>query len=470
MERVFKWFTKEGGDPRANIYTDWFARYFDPKDFDGVDRLFMCFLKYCSKLSVVPRKEFLTSYLKVDGKRDIKKYNVRTDTMTSLDYRESSQLEEAYQIISGAAQSAYDSYVQVDLTDRDFKIDIYDFMSEKRSDRIQQVMMEAYPRLTDGSNIGEVSTDLRNNLAELDEIYDTNKIKDIDYTTSNEDESGEMHFLAKTGIPCIDGDIGGIYTTLIYTFNGQPGGGKSRFVFVHFIYKVLTEAKKDVLLYELELSKGQVRNILIAYHITRVYGGRIKIPDSLMNKKQEMTDEQRQIYESAKIDLFESGNYGKLYIKEELVVERYRDEAISVIKASNNMGLIAIDYMGLAESQPESKWDRQKDGYEIITDAYIITRKILKTADIAAVCINQYNDKGIEAAYAGKPIRSGHVQGGHIVQRHTDYDLSMTFTEEQELAKVRMLSVSKRRGTAGFKNVMFSTDLSVSIFRQELSG
>jgi KaiC/GvpD/RAD55 family RecA-like ATPase len=468
MERVFKWFTREGGDPKANIYTDWFARYFEPKDFDGIDRILMCYLKYCAKLSVTPRKEILSAYLKVDGKHDIKEYNVRTDTMTSLDYRESSQLEEAYQIISGAAQSTFDNYCSVDLTDREFKVDMYDFMTEKRSDRIQQVMMEAYPRLSDGSDISDVSADLRNSLAELDDVYDTNKIKDVDYTTEGS-EGSEMHFLCKTGIPAIDGDIGGIYTRLIYTFNGQPGSGKSRFVSSHFVYRVLTEAKKDVLLYALELSQDQVRNMLIAYHITRVYGGRIKIPDSLMNKREEMTDEQRQIYESAKIDLFESGNYGKLYIKEELIVERFRDEVMSVIKASGNMGLIAVDYAGIAESQPESKWDKKLDGYEIITQVYINVRKILKAVDVSSVIVNQYNDKGIDAAYAGKPIRSGYVQGGHIVQRHTDYDLSMTFTEEQELAKVRMLSVSKRRGSAGFSNVMLSTDLSVSIFRQELS-
>lgn len=467
MERVFKWFTREGGDPRANIYTDWFARYFEPKDFDGVDRLLVCFLKYCSKLSVTPRKDILSAYLKVDGKQDIKKYNVRTDTMASLDYRESSQLEEAYQIISGAAQSTFDVYCSVDLTDREFKVDLYDFMSEKRSDRIQQVMMDAYPRLSDGSNIDEVSADLRNSLAELDEVYDTNKIKDVDYTTDGE-ELSEMHFLCKTGIPCIDFDIGGIYTRLIVTLNGQPGSGKTRFVSANYIYQVLTVAKKDVLLYALELTPGQMKNMLIAYHIIRVYGGRIKIPDSLMNKKDEMTDEQRQIYESAKIDLFESGKYGKLFIKEELVVERYRDEAMAIIKKSGNMGLIVVDYAGIAESEPESKWDKKLDNYEIITQVYIITRKILKTVDISSVILNQYNDKGVDAAYAGKPIRSGYVQGGHIVQRHTDYDLSMTFTEEQELAKVRMLSVSKRRGSAGFSNVMFSTDLSVSIFRQEL--
>ena len=469
MEHIFKWLTKEGGDPQADIYVAWFARQFEPKDFDGIDRLLVCYLLYCAKLSVTPRRQILNAYLKVDGKRDMKKYNVRTETMTTLDYNESSQLEEAYQIISNSAIAAYDSYCTVDLTGREFKVDMYEFMSSRRSDMISQTMMEAYPRLTDGSDINEVSASLRNSLAELDNVYDTNKIKDIDFTTSGEEEN-EMHFLCYTGIPCVDGDLGGIYTRLIITINGQPGSGKSRLANIHGIYQMMTVAKKDVLLYSLELTPDQVKNMLIAYHIVKVYGGRIKLPDSLMNKKKEMTDEQRQIYESAKIDLFESGNYGRLFIKEELVIERYRDEVMGVVKASGNLGLLLVDYAGIAESIPEDKWAKNLDQYEIITQVYTITRKILKSVDIAAIILNQYNDKGIDAAYAGKPIRSGYVQGGHIVQRHTDYDISMTFTEEQRLANVRMLSVSKGRGSAGFSNVMFSVDLAVSIFKQELSS
>ena len=87
---------------------------------------------------------------------------------------------------------------------------------------------------------------------------------------------------------------------------------------------------------------------------------------------------------------------------------------------------------------------------------------------MAAVCINQYNDEGINAAYAGKTIRPGHVQGGHIANRHTDYDLSMTYTEEQKLANLRTLANTKPRGSGGFKPVQLKTDLSISMFRQEV--
>ena len=469
MKRVFKWLTVEGGDPKASIYADWFSRMFQPKDFLGINKLMMSFIIYCSKLSIAPKRLFLEAYLRVDGKEDVKKYNVKTDTMTAYDYSEISQLEEAYRVISGLALTTYDDYTSVDLTDREFKVDVYEFMVKMKSELIADALMKTYPRLTDGSNITDVSADLRSELSSLDNIYDLTKIKDVDFISEDSDDDDEMTFLAKTGLPCVDGDIGGIYTRLMYTLTSQPKGGKTRMACIHWIYPILVYAKRDVILYECELTKSQIKNILIAYHITRLYGGRIKIPDSVMNKKKEMTAEQLQIYESAKIDLFESGKYGVLHIKEELVVEKLRDEVMGMAKASGSLGLLVHDYMGLAESEPASRWDKIREKYEIITQAYEITRKLIKRLDIAALCINQYNDKGIDAAYAGKPIRSGYVQGGHIVTRHTDYDMHLTFTEEQWLARVRSFSANSVRGALGFNNVELSTDLSVSIFRQELT-
>lgn len=466
MNKIFKWFTYEGSSMESRVYAKWFANAIDIADFTGIDKVLACFIKYCGNLGVTPKKEYLSTYLEIDGKTDVKKYNIKLDTMDSYDYTQRSQLEAAMTIIVDAANTAYDEYIKEDLEGKNFKIELDAFMKKMKTEAIRKLMIDAYTKLDDGTQLDDIGSSVKVKLAAIDEEFNPDKIKDIDYA-ADDSEEGELHFLCPTGLPCVDGDLGGVYTRLIVTLNAQPGGGKTRMALVHWVYKVLTEAKKDVLFYETELTEMQVKNILIAHHIVKVFGGKIKIPDSLMNKKKELSPEQLSVYESAKIDLFESGKYGRLIIKEQCVVERYEEEAELAI-ATNNIGLIGIDYMGLCESIPDSKYAKSKEQYDIITEAYVITRRLLKKHDISAICINQYNDKGIEAAYAGRPIRSGYVQGGHIVQRHTDYDLSMTFTEEQELANVRTLSVSKRRGTAGFKNVLFSCDLSVSLFKQEL--
>lgn len=465
MESIFKWLTKEWSGERSRIYSSWFSRRLTVKDFSGIDAVLFCFLQYCFKLNVEPCRNYLTAYLKVDCKQDIKKYNIHLPNLESLNYEDASGIEQAYQEIQVAAVQAYDSYQEVDLTDHDFKVDMYEFLKEQKSRAISQIMLDSYPKLTDGSDITEVSMTVRNRLAEVDEEYDTSKISEIDFDDSSEEHN---EFICMTNIPCIDDDIGGIFTRYIYTLNAQPGSGKTKFSCVHFAYQVMVKAKKDVIYYENEMSESEIRNILISYHITRVYGGKVKLPATNMNKYDSLSEEQKHIYQAAKIDLFESGKYGKLLFKEGCIVEDIEDECYNIVRNSENgVALLVIDYMGLCESKPsDSRWAKRKEQFEIITDAYVATRHIVRSCNIAALCLNQFNDKGIEAAYAAKTIRPGFVQGGHIVQRHTDYDLSMTFTEEQKQANVRELSVTKTRSTEGFSNVAFRVDLSCGIFTQ----
>lgn len=470
MKKIFKWFTVEGGSGLADSYVHWFTSIFKPDDFSGIDRLLFCFIRYCATLGVIPKSQFLDSYLTVDGKSDVKKYNIKTDTMSTYDYKQVSQLNEAFTIIVQQAKTTFVDYMNEDLTDRDFKIDVYTFMTKRRSAALQDVLMNIYPKLTDGSDMDDITNDLMSSVADIQDSYDTSKISDIDFAPSTGVHGNQDNeYVCNTGIPAIDGDIGGIYTRLIYTFNAQPKSGKTRFALSSWVYPVLMSGK-DVIFYEAELTKSQVENILIAYHITRLYRGRIKIPDSLINKYKDLSDEQKQIYESARIDLFESGRYGKFYFRKPFVVEKFRDEIVSINRASNNnVRLVVCDYMGLAQSEPGDKWERRKEEYQIISDAYKSIGNLRDVMNSAFLCINQYNDKGIDAAYAGKEIRPGMVQGGHIVQRHTDYDLNMTYTEEQYLAGVRSLSAGFVRGAAGFSGALLSVDLSVSIFKQELT-
>ena len=470
MRKIFKWFTTEGGSELASAYTHWFASNFKPNDFNGIDKLLFCFIRYCSNLGVVPKSAFLDAYLKVDGKNDVKKYNIKTDTMQTYDYKQVSQLNEALTIIAQLAKTTYADYISEDLSDRDFKVDVYGYMADKRSQSLQQALMETYPKLSDGSDMNDVTADLMATVSDIQNEYDTSKINDIDFAPSTGARNEQdLEYICDTGIPAIDNDIGGIYTRLIYTFNAQPKSGKTRFALANWAYPVMMSGK-DVIFYEAELTRSQVENILVAYHITRLYRGRIKIPDSVMNKYKTMTDEQKQIYESARIDLFESGRYGNFYFRKPFVVEKFKEEILAMNRASERgIGLIVLDYMGLAKSEPLDKWERRKEEYQIITDGYKAVGELRDVMNVAFLCINQFNDKGIDAAYAGKEIRPGMVQGGHIVQRHTDYDMNMTYTEEQYLAGVRSLGAGFVRGAAGFSGALLGIDLSVSIFKQQLA-
>ena len=352
--------------------------------------------------------------------------------------------------------------MQEDLTERSFKLDMYAYMSEIKAVKITEAINSIASDLSNRLDIDNVSDTLKSKLTRIEETYNIDSLEELDAIQSSDGEL-IMHKIADTGIPAIDGDVGGIYSHLIYTLNAQPGGGKTRLALVHFVYRVML-AGYGCVVFSTELTKAQVKNIIIAHHIAHKFDK--KIPDSLMNKG-ELTPEQKALYDTAKVELFESGKFGNLYIVEDCIVEQMKNKVESFIKSDPTIKLLTIDYMGLIESKPEDKRSRLV-GYEIITEGYIVSRKLVKKYDMAAVCINQYNDEGINAAYAGKTIRPGHVQGGHIANRHTDYDLSMTYTEEQKLANLRTLANTTPRGSGGFKPVQLKTDLSISMFRQEV--
>lgn len=463
MEEIFQYFCDS--DKNAKAYLYWFVKNFKPADFNDIDRLFYCFLAYCVFLKITPSYEFLVKYLDVDAKVDIRKHSIRTDSIQTLDYRDTAQFEEAVSIIKRVALELWSNYSEGSL--EDFRSDMYTFITKYKAAALSDLFMKTYPTLNDGSDINDVTKNLRTQLVNIDSDFDVAKLKELNDSILDDESADEMKFIANTNIPAVDGDIGGIFTKLIYTLNAQPAGGKTRLSLANFVYPTLVEAGKDVIYYETELSKGQVMNILIAFHIIKLYGGKVKIPDALMNKRSEMTAEQLRIYEAAKLDLFTNPKYGKFIFNDNTNVAEMEEEIEYTLETLDNPGMLCIDYMGLLKYESHDRYDR-KEGYEVITEAYEMCRRIVKAHDICAVCINQFNDKGIDAAYAGKSIRSGYVQGGHIVQRHTDYDISLTFTEEQKIAQCRMLSVSKTRGTAGFDNVLLRADLSVSLFVQKI--
>lgn len=467
MEKIFKWLTLD--EPITSVYVDWFVRSFDPMNFSGIDRFLMCYLQYCNYLGIIPKKDYLDAYVRVDGKRDVKKWNIRTDTMNVYDYRETSQLEEAFRVLSAVLVTTYDNYCEVDLSERNFKVDIYEYLSTRKADSIQEAFMQYYPKLTDGSDVNVVTEELEALLNDIKNTYDIGRLKELDFVYNSATNMDKNEYICPTDIACIDNDLGGIYGGIMTTVVGPPGFGKTRFVCIHYAYQVLTVAKKDVFFIETEMKKAQIENILIAYHIVVMFNGRIKIPDTLMLKGDGLTEQQKQIYEAAKIDLFESGKYGKFIFNGRPAVEDLDSLLRSKLRSDPDIKLIVIDYMGDLASEPKGKYEKKLTRPERIDEGYDIVKDILLNVQVSAVCVNQYTAEGIAASYAGRPIRPGMVHGGQVIQRVSDYDLNWTFTEEQELAGLANLSTGKHRESSGFSNVQFMIDKSVSLFRQIVS-
>lgn len=468
MDKLFKYFSLDS--PVTEAYIMWFVNSFPESEFTGINKVLYLFLEYCSTLGITAKREYLLIFLSTDLKKLVKKYNIRIDSLTAnFSYDEINAFEQAVRVISSATIDTYDAYCSIEVEDNvsNFKVLVQEFMNNNSTERLTNVFTEQFSKMSQGSDVIEVAEDTKVALSSITEIYNIDKISRLDFLigndTSDTNSSNYAKLISKTGIPAIDEDYGGLFSKALVTFAGQPGSGKTRFLCACFIYPALVKYKVGVRLDELELSDYEIKNILISIHIANLY--KIKIPDRDINRN-DLDDNQRQIVESARIDLFESGKYGRLMLSTKgLVVERLYEEAISYFKLNRDVKIWCIDYIGRIKSEPYDKYSR-KTTAEIIDTSLITVKDVAKLADICVVCANQYNDEGNKSAFAGKPITVGMIQGGQSVQKHSDYDIAMTYTSDQKMANLRMLSTTKDRASIGFQYVPVQVDLSISRFTQ----
>lgn len=465
MRGIFKWFTQEDSCARLS----WFVDQFDEELFDEVDKLLLLFLRYCSDLDIPAFLKYFDKFMETEGKKCVRKYNIKLPTTETLNYSDPIALEEAYQIISSQTFAVFEDYCREDLQDRTFKVDAKAFIDKHLNERIQSAISDSFVSLSAGGSPEDVADELSYTLERARAVFDSKSLDKLDFlegrkaSTSNRKET--MRRLFQTTIPCIDGDAGGMFSKQVWAFSGAPGSGKTRVAACYWAYPAMI-AGIDVLFDELELSQVEVENMLIAHHIIHLFGGEVKIPDSEMNRGN-LTEEQWKYYNAAKFDLFDSGKWGKITIRTgELIVEGFKKDIYTFLRRNRNTQLWIIDYAGLAKSKPAGKYAGRKDKYEIITELYEGAKDIAKTADIGVLILNQFGKEGVEASLMGKRIMPGHVQGGQIIERHADYDVAMCMTEEQENASMRTMSTIKKRSAKGFQFVPFVIDAAVTILRQ----
>lgn len=476
MKGIFKWFTLQDGGVSI-VRLSWFVEHFTVFEFHDVDRMLFAYLEYCAKLGIPAIKKYLDAFVRTEGRKVIRKYNIKLATMDNYNYNEPAALEEAFRVIRDTCYQAYDSYCEQELDEGAFKVDMQMFFAEGRTNAIQRAMAEAFPKLSSGGDSVEIAADLQARLDTIQTLYDEDDLDELDFLTNADGkpkDKDRMEFLFNTGLPCFDGDTGGVHSKQVIAEVGPPGSGKSRLAFIHGAYSAMVDYGLDVRIDELELSKMEVENIMIAYHLIRLYNGQIKIPDKVMNRRNPdgspaMTPEQLRYYEAARMDLFESGKYGRcdIHAGKSLNVFGLMKRMYTYLRNNRKCRLWIIDYAGLAEYNSDEKYAGHKEEYEIIQDLYKISKKLANKADIAVWIVNQFTKEGNAANDAGKTIMPGHIQGGQIIDRHADYSLVMTMTPEQKLAKQRCLSSGKVRAATGFSNVEYMTDLSVSIFNQK---
>lgn len=465
MKSIFKYFTLD--TPESPIYVSWFIKNFPYSEFKGIDLVLYFFLEYCSILGIQAKRDYLFVFIKTELRKVVRKHNIHIDSLTTnLNYEEIAAFEQALQVISDATVSVFDAYMENEVTE--FKVSMAEFMSDNLKDRITNIFMEQFANMNTGNDILNIADETQVSVSQVRKLYDVYKLQELDFLlgVENKNTSGgtkTAKLLSKTCIPAIDEDYGGVFSKALITFAGQPGSGKTRFLLAAYIYPALVMYKQGVRLDELELADYEIENILISIHIAKLY--KVKIPDRDINRD-ELSEEQRKIVESARIDLFESGKYGRFVLStENLVVEQMYEDAITFFKFNKDISIWCIDYIGRIVSKPTSRYEHLSLA-ERIDASLRYAKDVAKKVDICAVCVNQYNDEGNKAAFNGAPITVGMIQGGQAVQRHSDYDIAITYTHDQKAAGLRMISTTKDRASVGFQYVPLQTDLAISRFTQ----
>lgn len=468
MEKIYSHFISRDpkDDGKRVAYLTWFCHTFPEQEFRGEDRVMREYLSYSAKLSV-PLKE---KYLEVFAKTELRKFLIRTSTKVpgteTLDYTEPTSLETAVQICSGTLFEAYHELENINSDIGDFKVSADAFMSGRLNERLTEVLGKTFEIVSDTDNSMSAADYALQAIQLLNEIYDKEQLEELD---DNYTEDETISFVCDTGIPAIDNDITGIYETHLIGIEAQPGTGKTIFTLGVWVYRAITIYHKNVIFYTLEQSVAEMKAVLIARHVYALYN--IQINADLIVKNI-VPDEYKEHVASAKLDLFESGKYGKVIIE---ATTLYLENFIEKIKIADRLqgpfDMICIDYMGLIEQISSKdgyngKFIYRLEDYQIIGRAFKKFKRYVRKTRKCGIAISQFNDKGIEAGKADKEITPNMAQGGIEVYRNTDANLAISMTPAMKLQNKRRMSQPKVRHSAGFGTFIMDCRPGIGLFYQ----
>ncbi len=469
MNEIFTHFIArpEDGDlgDRRLAYASWFVESIPELEFEGDELLFYEYLKYSVEINVPIVFKYLQVWCSTELREVLHRTGARVLGCESLRFEDPASFETIYQTSIRVLEDDYKVLEVMDSDVMDFKIHSASYFTMRRKESLTRALSRTFDMLNDTDSVDSAADYAEESILSVKDIYNVDKLEDLDSDEfSDVDELHKMTFITDCGIPAIDNDSRGIYTTQMFGIEGSSGAGKTRFVLGTWIYRALVEHKKNVLYYALEQSKQEIKSMLIACHVFHLFN--IQINDKMVYTN-EVPDELKSKVEAARMDLFTSGKYGKFVCIETVL---YVETFISDIKTKNKLkgpfDLICIDYMGLLESKPFNKYDRAKDQTECIRTGYKLFKRYLRNNGKAGIAIGQLNRDGVAAGEQDKNITTDMAQGGMAVFQNADYNIELTMTETMKLQQKRRVSQAKVRSAAGFPRFLLDTRLGFLYFKQ----
>lgn len=464
MDSIFTHFVARGDAEEEKTrlsYAAWFTEAIPMIEFQGEELLFWDYLDYSVNLGVPIKFKYFQVWLSTELREVLHKTKTRVTGCETLSFDDPLGFETIYKTTCDILTDNFKVLESLESNLEDFKVEISSFMTNRRNQRLTKALSDTYDVLNKTDSAVNAADYALDSINIINDVYDVTKLDDLDF--KGDPDEILMNKVSDCGLPAIDKDSQGLFSTQLLGVEAQPGTGKTRFTLGTYCYRAITVYHKNVLFLALEQTEAEIRAMMTACHVFHMFNSQIsdkmiltgQIPDELVAK-----------VNAAKFDLFESGKYGKFVCKEtDLYVETFITKIRTLDKLQGPFDLIAIDYMGLIESKPQ-EYKRALSEYEIIKSAFKYFKKYLRRSKKAGIAVSQFNREGIEAGKNDKAITTEMAQGGIAVYRNTDYNIAISMTETMRLQQKRRFSQPKVRSSAGFPSFIVDTRLGFCYFKQ----
>jgi len=475
MHKIFGYFLRRPEDTidiiaKRAAYATWFRESFPAEEFKAEERLFYEILNYAERFGTALTEKYIKVYIKTDMRTFVLKNKIKVSGTEELNnFDDLSQLESLILRTQDVLLGHFWELLNEESDVEEFAAYADLFMAEKLEERTLTILMTAYEMKSTSvkgmTGSDDMSTYLVDETSYVRDVYNRDKLEELASATTTVKKPRRRILL--TDIPAVDKDTLGMYTRQCIGIEADAGMGKTKFALGVLVYQAAVEFHNDSIYYALEQDRDEIEANLIARHYYTLYN---EIMDAKLILFDQVPEEYRKQVIAAKMDLFESGKYGKIEIKgnAKLFLETFIDKVKMDDKLLGPFDMIVIDYMALIEQAPThgKGYVKQLQEYEIIRYAYRRFKRYVLNYDKLGIAVNQLNAAGGEKAKKGQDITTSDAQGGKEVYRSTDYNITIVATPEMEAKGMREIVSPKKRNSAGLGRILLKTKLAACLWRQ----
>lgn len=473
MDKIFGYFLRKETDDAEEVhkriaFAKWFCSAIPEAEFSGVDRLFYYLSDELQKLGLPVERESFFDLAGTFLRPYLIKHRIKVQGTESFSYQDPTQLQPIVDATLEVLNAEFDVLEVDEYKTENFPVDAKLMFNARREKRLMDMFLTGSQLMhTPEKGVGGTTGALEyvsTEIARIKVIYDDEKLKDIGVVL--DEGGGQMTFVSDFGLKTIDNDCGGgIFTKQLFSIEGGPGSGKTKFATAHCMYRAAVLHMRNVLYFAIEQSVEEIQALLISHHLFQMYN--IRVADSWILKNLIEDDDIKRKVEAARYDLFESGNYGRMHIVSGPLLLNDMFDRMDVLDALfGPFQMIVVDYMFMLTYQ-YVKEIGFLDTTEVVRRGYRGFKAYLLRKNKAGVGVNQFNREGVEASRADKDIDETMGAGGAEVYRSTDYNMAITATKAMEAQRKRRIQNPKKRGTAGYGSILCSVALDVSYYYEE---